>query len=59
MEQYQISLDDIERQNILGNEPIRYAFIDEFGGFGFDFSKPSTSKYLPILKKTETKYIAI
>lgn len=44
MEQYQISLDDIEKQNILGNEPIRYAFIDEFGGFGFDFSKPSTSK---------------
>ena len=38
MEQYQISLDDIERQNILGNEPIRYAFIDEFGGFGLDFS---------------------
>lgn len=44
MEQYQISLDNIERQNILDNEPIRCAFIDEFGGFGFDFSKPSTSK---------------
>ena len=28
----------------MGNEPIRYAFIDKFGGFGFDFSKPSTSK---------------
>lgn len=44
MEGYQISLGDIERQNILGDEPVRYAFIDEFGGFGFDFSKPSTSK---------------
>lgn len=44
MEHYQISLDDIERQNLLGDEPVRYAFIDEFGGFGFDFSKPNTSK---------------
>ena len=38
----------------MGNEPIRYAFIDKYGGFGFDFSKPRESK-LFILCETIVK----
>lgn len=45
MKNYQLSFEDIEKEKLLRNEPTRYAFIDEFGGFGFDFSKEGTSKY--------------
>ena len=45
MKNYQLSFEDIEKEKLLRNEPTRYAFIDEFGGFGFDFSKEDTSKY--------------
>ncbi len=45
MKNYQLSFEDIEKEKIIRNEPTRYAFIDEFGSFGFDFSKENTSKY--------------
>ncbi|MBQ9728009.1 MAG: hypothetical protein IJV85_00255 [Clostridia bacterium] len=45
MQHYQLSFEDIEKQKIVEKEPMRYAFIDECGGFGFDFSKDNTSKY--------------
>jgi len=34
---YQLSFDDIVRNNILARQPGRIAFIDECGNFGFDF----------------------
>ena len=45
MENYQISIEDIEKNKLFKNESTRYAYIDEFGSFGFDFSKEGTSKY--------------
>lgn len=42
---YQISLEDIEKLKHIGSQPSRTAFIDECGGFGFDFTEPGTSKY--------------
>jgi len=45
MSNYQLSFEDLEKEKQLRNEPTRYAFVDEFGGFGFDFSKVNTSKY--------------
>lgn len=45
MANYQLSFEDLEKEKQIRNEPTRYAFVDEFGGFGFDFSKANTSKY--------------
>ncbi len=45
MANYQLSFEDLEKEKLIRNEPTRYAFVDEFGGFGFDFSKANTSKY--------------
>lgn len=42
---YQITFEDIERQEILKSQPGRTAFIDESGSFGFDFSTEGNSKY--------------
>lgn len=42
---HQISFEDLELQKIADSQPERTAYIDESGGFGFDFSKPRTSKY--------------
>lgn len=36
MQHYQLSFEDIEKQKIVEKEPMRYAFIDECGGFAFD-----------------------
>ncbi len=41
----QISFDDIRLQQISDSLPERVAYIDESGGFGFDYSKERTSKF--------------
>ncbi len=45
MSGFQLSFDDLEKAKIVKDEPVRYAFIDEFGSYGFDFLKENTSKY--------------
>ena len=40
---YQLSFEDIERNNNLALQPGRTAFVDECGNFGFDFEKEGTS----------------
>ncbi len=45
MSVHQLTFEDIEKQRLIEQEPTRYAFVDEYGGFGFDFSKENTSKY--------------
>lgn len=42
---YQLSIDDINKQEMLESQPLRYAYIDECGCFGFDFSAEGTSKH--------------
>lgn len=42
---YQISIDDYLFQEAVQNLPGRTAYIDECGGFGFDFSKEGTPQY--------------
>lgn len=42
---YQLSLEDVEQMQKIGSLPSRTAFIDEYGGFGFDFSKEGTLRY--------------
>lgn len=44
-ENYQMTLDDISFQQYVNDQPGRVAYIDECGGFGFDFEKEGTSKY--------------
>lgn len=56
MQHYQLSFEDIEKQKIVEKEPMRYAFIDECGGFGFDFSKDNTSKYFILGAVIAKKY---
>lgn len=59
MEPYQMSFDDIAVQEYIQNLPQRYAYIDECGSFGFDFSKPGNStRYIlcaVIVEKSEVK----
>ena len=42
---YQLTIDDLEYQKVLEQQPKRFSFIDECGNFGFDFSKEGTSNY--------------
>ena len=42
---YQLSFDDIEKQQIVLSQPHRTAYIDECGSFGFDFASGGASKY--------------
>ena len=42
---YQLTLDDIEKQKILESQSGRTAYIDESGNFGFDFTQDNVSKY--------------
>ena len=44
-EYYQMNFDDLALQEHINREPGRVAYIDECGGFGFDFSKEGTSQY--------------
>ena len=42
---YQLSLEDVQFQQYVNDQPGRAAFIDECGGFGFEFEKEGTSDY--------------
>lgn len=42
---YQLSFDDIEKQQMVQSQPNRIAYIDECGSFGFDFTSDGASKY--------------
>lgn len=42
---YQLSFEDIEKQQIVQSQPNRTAYIDECGSFGFDFASEGASKY--------------
>ena len=42
---YQLSIDDLEKRELLESQPYRLAYIDECGCFGFDFSLTGTSKH--------------
>ena len=44
-ESYQYSLEDIKFMQYVSQQPGRIAYIDECGGYGFDFSKEGTSKF--------------
>lgn len=45
MDGYQLCFDDIDHVEAMALEPGRFAFIDECGGFGFDFDKPNVSSH--------------
>lgn len=42
---YQLSLDDMAFMQCVSKQPGRIAYIDECGGYGFDFSKERTAKF--------------
>ena len=44
-EVFEVSFDEFQSQCIINEQPGRIAYIDEYGSFGFDFSKEGTSKY--------------
>ena len=41
---YQLTIEDIERQEYIDAQPKRIAYIDECGSFGFDFTTDGASK---------------
>ena len=45
MEGYQLTFDDIPHAEFVAAQPGRTAYIDECGGFGFDFAKPNVSTH--------------
>ncbi len=45
MDEYQITMDDIQQAKLVAAQPRRRAYVDESGSFGFDFSKEGTSLY--------------
>lgn len=45
MEGYQLTFDDIQHAELVAAQPGRTAYIDECGGFGFDFTKPNVSTH--------------
>lgn len=45
MEGYQLTFDDIQHAELVAAQPGRTAYIDECGGFGFDFTKPNVSSH--------------
>lgn len=42
---YQLTFEDLNKQELLQSQPGRTAFIDECGSFGFDFTSAGASKY--------------
>ena len=42
---YQLTIEDMERQEYIDAQPKRIAYIDECGSFGFDFTSEGASKY--------------
>lgn len=42
---YQLTFDDLNNRELVRAAPQRTAYIDEYGSFGFDFTKEGTSKY--------------
>lgn len=54
-----MTFEDVEKQELLKQQPGRTAFIDECGSFGFDFSKEGTSKYYVLCAViVENNYLA-
>ncbi len=45
MDEYQLTIDDLQHAKFIATQPGRSAFIDESGSFGFDFSKGGTSSH--------------
>lgn len=45
MDEYQMTIDDIQHAELVATQPGRSAYIDESGSFGFDFNKEGTSLY--------------
>lgn len=45
MDEYQMTIDDMQFAEMVAAQPGRSAFIDESGSFGFDFTKEGTSLY--------------
>lgn len=45
MDEYQMTIDDIQHAELVATQPGRSAYIDESGSFGFDFTKEGTSLY--------------
>ena len=45
MDEYQMTIDDMQFAKMVAAQPGRSAFIDESGSFGFDFTKEGTSLY--------------
>lgn len=52
---YQLTIDDMLMQKALDTSPGRVAYIDECGGFGFDFSKEGTPRYYVLTAIVVTK----
>ena len=42
---YQLTIEDMERQEYIDAQPKRIAYIDECGSFGFDFTTDGASKF--------------
>lgn len=42
---FDVSFEDYQFQKYIDEQPERIAYIDEYGSYGFDFSKDGTSKY--------------
>ena len=45
MVEYQMTLDDLQYAELIATQSGRSAYIDESGGFGFDFTKEGASAY--------------
>ncbi len=45
MDDYQMTIDDMQHAELVAAQPGRSAYIDESGSFGFDFTKEGTSLY--------------
>ena len=45
MDEYQMTIDDMQHAELVAAQPGRSAYIDESGGFGFDFTQEGTSAY--------------
>lgn len=45
MDNYQLNYEDIIHAELVAQQPGRTAYIDECGGFGFEFNKPDVSAY--------------
>ena len=45
MDEYQMTIDDMQHAELVAAQPGCSAYIDESGSFGFDFTKEGTSLY--------------